>query len=109
MFLRTSTPITHRGERKTPQEQKTPLQEQKIIGEQKHHAEKKNIQNTIQGTKLPGIDIHHSTEYQRQIIDLSVLFESISPPDWTSTTCLSIRQMLNQAFHPLFHCAQPLS
>jgi len=50
---------------KTPREQKTPFQEQKLIGEQKRHAEKKNIQNTIQGTKLPGIDIHHSAEYER--------------------------------------------
>lgn len=52
MFLRTSTPITHRGERKTPQEQKTPLQEQKIIGEQKHHAEKKKHPKYNSGNKI---------------------------------------------------------
>lgn len=65
MFLRTSTPITHReGSENTAGTENTVPGTKTYRGTETPCREK-NIQNTIQGTKLPGIDIHHSAEYER--------------------------------------------
>lgn len=119
MFLRTSTPITHRegsentaGTENTVPGTKTYRGTETPCREKKHP--KYNSGNKTTRNRHPSFrrirTIFLSTcPSFRPLIDLSILYESISPPHCTSTTCLPIQQMLNQAFHPPFHRAQPLT